>query len=145
VPSPRSRYRAGAAPDYSHRFHAGNVGDVWKHCVLVEVLARARAAGGPVTYVETHAGEGEYPLQPTGEWTEGIGRLWNDVAPGDADAVARYVALCRRLASGGDRPASYPGSPAFARAVGALAVSMATIPGPSPRPLQRHATTIAPR
>jgi 23S rRNA (adenine2030-N6)-methyltransferase len=113
----RSRYRPGAAPDYGHRFHAGNVGDVWKHCVLVEVLGRARAAGGAVAYVETHAGEGEYPLQPTGEWTEGIGRLWNEVAPGDADPVARYVAISRRLASGADRPASYPGSPALARAV----------------------------
>jgi 23S rRNA (adenine2030-N6)-methyltransferase len=118
VTSPRSRYRPGAAPDYSHRFHAGNIGDVWKHCVLVEVLERARAAGGAVVYVETHAGEGEYLLQSTGEWTEGIGRLWDDdTAAAGADPVARYVALCRRLAPGADRPTSYPGSPAFARAV----------------------------
>lgn len=117
VPPPRSRYRPGAAPDYGHRFHAGNVGDVWKHCALVEVLERARMAGGRVAYVETHAGDGDYPLQATGEWTEGIGRLWNDAAPAEADSAARYVALCRRLASGADRPASYPGSPAFARAV----------------------------
>src|SRR5262249_4815704 len=27
---PMTHYRPGAAPDYSHRFHAGNVGDVWK-------------------------------------------------------------------------------------------------------------------
>jgi len=117
VTSPRSRYRPGAAPDYSHRFHAGNVGDVWKHCVLVEVLERARAARGAVVYVETHAGEGEYPLQSTGEWTEGIGRLWDDTAPAGADPVGRYVALCRRLAPGADRPTSYPGSSALARAV----------------------------
>jgi len=118
VTSPRSRYRPGAAPDYSHRFHAGNIGDVWKHCVLVDVLERARAAGGAVVYVETHAGEGEYLLQSTGEWTEGIGRLWDDdTAAAGADPVARYVALCRRLAPGADRPTSYPGSPAFARAV----------------------------
>ena len=117
MPPPRSRYRPEAAPDYSHRFHAGNVGDVWKHCVLVEVLERARAGGEAVVYVETHAGEGEYPLQPTGEWTEGIGRLWDDTAPAGADPVARYVALCRRLAPGNDRPTSYPGSPTFARAV----------------------------
>jgi len=117
VSLPPSRYRPDGPPDYSHRFHAGNVGDVWKHCVLVEVLRQVAAGTARTTYVESHAGEGGYALGPTGEWTEGIGRLWNDVAPGDADAVARYVALCRRLASGGDRPASYPGSPAFARAV----------------------------
>jgi 23S rRNA (adenine2030-N6)-methyltransferase len=117
VPPPRSRYQPEAAPDYSHRFHAGNVGDVWKHCVLVEVLRRARAGGTAVAYLETHAGEGEYPLGATGEWSEGIGRLWGETGRGEEDAVTRYVALCRRLAAGGDRPASYPGSPAFARAM----------------------------
>jgi 23S rRNA (adenine2030-N6)-methyltransferase len=114
VPS-SSRYRPDAEPDYSHRHHAGNVGDVWKHCALVEVL-RAATAGGRVAYVESHAGEGRYPLGATGEWTEGIGRLWraHDVGAG---GVARYVELARRLGSGDDRPAVYPGSPAFARAV----------------------------
>ncbi len=112
--SDRSRYRAAGSPDYSHRFHAGNVGDVWKHCILVDVLRRMAAASKRVVYVETHAGEGRYALGPTGEWTEGIGRLL-DVA-GD-DAVARYVTLARRLGHGAARPEIYPGSPAFARAV----------------------------
>src|SRR5580765_782598 len=104
VPSP-SRYRPDAAPDYSHRHHAGNVGDVWKHCALVEIL---RAATGRVAYVESHAGEGRYPLGPTGEWTEGIGRLWHaDVRDG---AVGRYVDLARRLGAGAERPTAYPGS-----------------------------------
>ena len=72
----QSRYRADAAPDYSHRFHAGNIGDVWKHCALVEVLRRVAATVAPVTYIETHAGEGRYALAPTGEWTGGIGKLY---------------------------------------------------------------------
>lgn len=114
--TPRSRYRPDAAPDYSHRFHAGNVGDVWKHCALVEVLRRA-AATGRVVYVDTHAGDGVYSLGKTGEWTEGIGRLWGaDPATGD-DTVTRYVGLCRSFGTGGDRPGRYPGSPALARAV----------------------------
>ncbi|HJQ84128.1 MAG TPA: 23S rRNA (adenine(2030)-N(6))-methyltransferase RlmJ [Candidatus Binatia bacterium] len=92
------------------------MGDVWKHCVLVAVLDRVVAAGGRVGYLETHAGEGQYPLGPTGEWREGIGRLAAADDRGD-DAAARYLRLCRRLAPGGDRAASYPGSPAFARAV----------------------------
>jgi 23S rRNA (adenine2030-N6)-methyltransferase len=111
-----SRYAATGGADYSHRLHAGNVGDVWKHCVLVAVLRAVAAEGRPVTYVDTHAGEGRYPLHPTGEWTEGIGRLWGD-ASGDGGALADYLGLCRRLATGDERPVTYPGSPAFARAV----------------------------
>ena len=113
---PRSRYQPAAAPDYSHRFHAGNVGDVWKHCALTAVLHRATAGVARVAYVETHAGEGSYPLLPTGEWSEGIGRLWG-LADEANDTVSRYVALCRRLGTATERPETYPGSPAFARAV----------------------------
>jgi len=117
VATPRSRYRSDEDPTYSHRFHAGNVGDVWKHCALVEILRRA-ATTGPVHYLDTHAGQGRYALGPTGEWSEGIGRLWpGDGEVGSDDPVARYVAICARLVGGGARPAWYPGSPAFARAV----------------------------
>ena len=118
-----SRYRPEDPSDYSHRFHAGNVGDVWKHCVLVEVLRRVAAIGGVVTYVESHAGEGAYALGPTGEWTEGIGRLWaegvgaGEARDGEGTVVTRYVALCRALGAGTTRPERYPGSPALARAV----------------------------
>ena len=112
-----SRYREGPESDYSHRFHAGNVGDVWKHLVLVEVLRQASAAGDAVAYVESHAGEGEYALLPTGEWTEGIGRLWSKEDESEAGALGRYVALCRSLGSGEARPAYYPGSPLRARGV----------------------------
>jgi 23S rRNA (adenine2030-N6)-methyltransferase len=115
---PSSRYRPAAAPDYSHRFHAGNVGDVWKHLAVVVILERARAAGGRVTYVESHAGEGDYALGATGEWTEGIGRVWSpDSVLAAGGALARYVELCRALGSGGARPERYPGSPRIARAV----------------------------
>lgn len=118
VPSPPSRYRAEGPADYSHRFHAGNVGDVWKHCVLVEVLRRAAPDDRPVVYVESHAGEGGYVLGPTGEWTEGVGRLWSDdVATSGDGAVARYRALCRRVGAGDARPERYPGSPVLAAAV----------------------------
>jgi 23S rRNA (adenine2030-N6)-methyltransferase len=107
---PSSRYRSEATPDYTHRHHAGNVGDVWKHLVLIEVLRRV-AALGRVEYVESHAGEGAYRLGATGEWTEGIGRLRD--AGHDGGALASYLSLC------GDPAArcEYPGSPALARAV----------------------------
>jgi 23S rRNA (adenine2030-N6)-methyltransferase len=133
VPGPPSRYRPDDPSDYSHRFHAGNVGDVWKHCVLLEVLRVVAAGGARVAYVESHAGEGGYALGPTGEWTEGIGRLWlsdglaatvRDDAVADRpaatagdDAVARYVGFCRELGGGPVRPERYPGSPVLARAI----------------------------
>ena len=114
----RSRYRPESEPDYSHRFHAGNIGDVWKHCVLVEVLRHAAASTTHATFIDTHAGEASYRLGATGEWSEGIGRLWHDeaIAAGE-DAVARYLNLCQRLGTGSVRPEQYPGSPALARAV----------------------------
>ena len=113
MPPSGSRYRFDGAPDYSHRFHAGNVGDVWKHCVLTDILTRLDRGGMRVAYLDTHAGEGRYDLAATGEWREGIGRLWSE-APHADDAVSRYVALCRRLGAGTDRPARYPGSPVLA-------------------------------
>src|SRR6185369_5488231 len=111
-----SRYAAAGGADYSHRLHAGNVGDVWKHCVLVAVLRAVAAESPSVAYVETHAGDGRYPIHPTGEWTEGIGRLWSGPPP-RAGALAEYLTLCRQLGEGDGRPTAYPGSPAFARAV----------------------------
>lgn len=118
MPAPRSRYRPGGSPDYDHGRHAGNVGDVWKHCALVEILRRVADSEGRVAYIDTHAGEGSYPLGPTGEWSGGIGRLWGAISTAARDdAVTRYVALCRRLGAGSERPWRYPGSPALAQAV----------------------------
>ncbi len=92
---------------YSHRFHAGNVGDVWKHTVLGSLVAALAAGERPVHVVETHAGAGAYLLGPTGEWTEGVGKLWAS-PPTAAPAVTRY--LERVSAPAGDRRV-YPGSP----------------------------------
>jgi 23S rRNA (adenine2030-N6)-methyltransferase len=81
------------------------------------VLRRAAssAAGGPIAYLDTHAGDGRYALGATGEWTDGIGRLWATIHANES--VASYVALCRRLGAGDARPVRYAGSPLLARAV----------------------------
>src|SRR5262245_54731340 len=96
---PDSRYSPAGGADYSHRPHAGNVGDVGKHCVLVAVLRAVAAEARHVAYVDTHAGDGRYPLHPTGEWIEGVGRLWRD--PPRGGALAYYLTLCHGLGGGG--------------------------------------------
>ena len=100
-----------AAPesDYAHVFHAGNVGDVLKHVVLAAVLEEA-ARQGPVTYVDTHAGEGLYQLRTTGEWTEGVFRLWREPAI-QGTGIDPWLRIVRALSSRADRPEKYPGSP----------------------------------
>ena len=59
---------------YEHRYHVGNVGDAFKHSVLLAVVD-ALSTARPRTFVETHAAAGFYRLHPNGEWTEGVGRL----------------------------------------------------------------------
>ncbi len=105
--------------DYSHRFHAANHGDVFKHAVLVAALAEATQGDRPpLTYVETHSGEGQYRLANTGEWTEGIARL--DAAP-PTPALAEFRAALARAGAATrvpNRGGDYPGSPKLA--LGAL-------------------------
>lgn len=47
---------------YQHAYHAGNHADLLKHLVLREVLAYLTKKPAPVTYVDSHAGEGAYDL-----------------------------------------------------------------------------------
>jgi 23S rRNA (adenine2030-N6)-methyltransferase len=107
---------------YSHRFHAGNHADVFKHLALVALLeASTRAGAAPVTYLETHAGEGRYTLGPTGEWTEGIGKLDRaGTAPGERGVLGTYGDVLARVGAGSrvpNRGGEYPGSPVVALAV----------------------------
>jgi len=127
---------------YRHGYHAGNHADVLKHTVLVALLRHLALKDKPFRVVDTHAGAGWYRLdhtfaQKTGEWREGIGRVWaaDDAPP----AVADYLALVRsangievvvaghgsaaspraqtsaRPVPAAPEPAVYPGSPWIAR------------------------------
>ncbi|RUR30099.1 23S rRNA (adenine(2030)-N(6))-methyltransferase RlmJ [Vreelandella andesensis] len=66
---------------YQHAYHAGNFADVQKHLTLyavVDYLLRKKTA---ITYIDTHAGRGLYPLstketQQLQEYREGIWPLW---------------------------------------------------------------------
>lgn len=110
----KSRYTQGPS-DYQHRFHAGNLGDVLKHCVLIAWMRALQAIHDEgLRVVDTHAGAGMYPLPPKGEWEAGIGRL---DALGHATAppmIKAYLDIVgdRRVPN---RGGLYPGSPAIVR------------------------------
>ena len=63
--------------DYAHARHAGNAGDVLKHVALVALIEAMLGDPAPLTYVETHAGDGLYPLGSAGEWGDGVLRVWS--------------------------------------------------------------------
>lgn len=107
--------------NYRHAYHAGSFADVFKHLCLVALLRGLSRKDNPWAYLDTHAGAGMYdlasvPAQKTGEYRQGIGRLW--LAPGPfPPALADYLAVLRSLVGGKDAPHHYPGSPLIAAAV----------------------------
>jgi 23S rRNA (adenine2030-N6)-methyltransferase len=101
--------------DYAHARHAGNAGDVLKHVALIALLDAMLSDPAPLTYLETHAGDGLYPLGSAGEWGEGILRVWDAREEGLA---GRYAGIVRAASpAGAARPQAVPGSPLIARAL----------------------------
>lgn len=84
----------------------GNVGDVWKHLVLSELLALEP----PKHYWETHAGSASYPLTHSPDRDYGVYRFIERAGSVPELAESRYAAELRRLAADGVAPASFPGS-----------------------------------
>jgi len=101
---------------YRHAFHAGNHADVLKHVVLTETLRYLARKDSALWYIDTHAGVGQYALNPhppagQAEWLNGIARLWQD---SDVPvALQPYLSLVRALNPDG-RLRLYPGSPRLA-------------------------------
>lgn len=100
---------------YRHAFHAGNPADVLKHLTWIQILDYMTRKDKPVMVVDTHAGAGMYLLESdmakkTGEWTTGIGRLWNLPDSELPEAVSRYREVLAAANSGGSL-LHYPGSP----------------------------------
>ena len=90
--------------------HFGNLADVWKHAVLVEVLLREP----PGWYAETHAGSGAYAVVRDAEREFGILRFL-EVAPRFAVlARSRYRAVAARYV---ESRGLYPGSALLAMSV----------------------------
>jgi len=104
--------------NYRHAFHAGNHADVFKHLTLTRLIALMSRKEQPFAYLDTHAGIGLYDLQGnqanrTGEYLEGIARLWgaSDLPPLTAD----YMRVLHEMNPDGQLR-YYPGSPELARA-----------------------------
>ena len=103
--------------NYRHAFHAGNHADVLKHLLLCRLLSLLGRKDTPYAYLDSHAGVGLYDLagdqaSRTGEWHEGIERLWRVENP--PAALHDYLSLIRSLNPGGELR-YYPGSPELAR------------------------------
>jgi 23S rRNA (adenine2030-N6)-methyltransferase len=114
---------------YRHSYHAGNFADVFKHVVLCGLLAALNRKDKPWCYLETHAGAGAYDLAGegatrTGEWRDGIGRLFPSPACGRGVRgeggrpwpLDQFLDVVRSLNPNGELR-HYPGSPLFARAL----------------------------
>jgi 23S rRNA (adenine2030-N6)-methyltransferase len=105
--------------NYRHAFHAGNFADVHKHAVLARILVHLRLKPGSFRVIDTHAGAGRYDLlgpeaARSGEWRDGIERVWKARRPGKAYALlAPYLDAVAALNPDG-RLQAYPGSPVLA-------------------------------
>lgn len=60
---------------YDHSRKAGNLGDVWKHSVLVALVDAVSGNSASFRYVECHAGAPIHELTARGEWTRGVGKI----------------------------------------------------------------------
>ena len=109
--------------NYRHAFHAGNFADVVKHATLALLIERLKAKDTAFRIIDTHAGVGFYDLTAseatrTGEWHDGIGRLWGKPRDPALDALLAPYLAAVTAANGVSEPVAltrYPGSPSIAR------------------------------
>ena len=105
---------------YQHGYHAGNHADLLKHLVLREVLAYLTKKPAPVTYVDSHAGEGNYDLtgplpQRLREFEGGVGAALQALAGAPAPVRAFLEELQALEGNGGMDLRTLPGSPGWAQ------------------------------
>ncbi|WP_304641463.1 23S rRNA (adenine(2030)-N(6))-methyltransferase RlmJ, partial [Pseudomonas sp.] len=102
--------------NYRHSYHAGNHADVFKHAVLLRMLELMQRKQTPLCYLDSHAGTALYDLEgeaagKTGEYRDGIGRLWDESEL--PSLLAQYRAAVARCNPDG-KLRLYPGSPELA-------------------------------
>lgn len=82
---------------YDHSSKAGNLGDVWKHSVLVALVDAVPKKSESFRYVECHAGAPIHKLAEKGEWSRGVGRIDRRAACDSAYAAMAREWLGRNL------------------------------------------------
>jgi 23S rRNA (adenine2030-N6)-methyltransferase len=101
---------------YQHAYHAGNFADVHKHLTLYAVtdyLLRKKTA---ITYVDTHAGRGLYPLnaqetQRLQEYREGIWPVWQARNKLSDPLLSAWYKALESAQPTSETLTHYPGSP----------------------------------
>ncbi|MBW6392915.1 23S rRNA (adenine(2030)-N(6))-methyltransferase RlmJ [Billgrantia antri] len=102
---------------YQHAYHAGNFADVHKHLVLYAVVDHLLRKASPITFLDTHAGRGVYPLdapetQRLGEYRHGVLPLWQERGRlADEPLLASWLEAIARVQPDSSRLERYPGSP----------------------------------
>lgn len=99
---------------YQHAYHAGNFADVHKHLLLVTLRDRLLRKESAITYIDTHAGRGDYPLhteeaRKLQEHREGVEPIWRARSAASGALKAWLTQLAE--AQPGNDLTHYPGSP----------------------------------
>ncbi|MBE0490372.1 MAG: 23S rRNA (adenine(2030)-N(6))-methyltransferase RlmJ [Halomonas sp.] len=102
---------------YQHAYHAGNFADVHKHLTLHAVIDHQLRKKTGITFIDTHAGRGLYPLDATEalrlqEYREGVIPLWKArQALANEPLLGDWLAALASAQPDPSRLTHYPGSP----------------------------------
>lgn len=102
--------------NYNHTYHAGSAADVFKHCILIQLLKALRKKDKPFFCLDTHAGQAIHRLtsaeaQQTNEYHNGIAKLWRQ--QNLPKEIIEYLQIVDDCNSG--ELHRYPGSTYFIR------------------------------
>lgn len=102
---------------YQHAYHAGNFADVHKHLTLHAAIDHLLRKSSNITYIDTHAGRGSYPLDAAEtsrlqEYREGVIPLWKArPALAREPLLGDWLAALEHAQPSPSRLTHYPGSP----------------------------------
>ncbi len=90
--------------------HFGNIGDIWKHLPLAEILSIEK----PRQYWESHAGSAHYPLTHSLGRDYGVFHFLEHVAESPVLRISAFARLLDKLRQKDGHLLIYPGSPFIA-------------------------------
>ncbi|MFG6668136.1 23S rRNA (adenine(2030)-N(6))-methyltransferase RlmJ [Halomonas sp. HNIBRBA4712] len=101
---------------YQHAYHAGNFADVHKHLTLYAVNNHLLRKKSAITYIDTHAGRGLYPLASKEalklqEHRKGIEPLWAARKGVSDPLLSEWLSSVARAQPNAAELSLYPGSP----------------------------------